>query len=172
MEASQCSCCGVSSSQCTRRVSVLRHVNGLMDSWCEMLGSDAYDALSGVDLSVVKKSALIVVDMQNDFIPIESDHVYTVEECKFHKWDVSKLEELNERILKGSKRSAFASPVFGSYKEKEKDRYDNIMVISKIQRLLSVRAEDLFIFSMDEHPLDSISFALNRGFWAEKLTGE
>lgn len=151
----------------------LRRVDGVLCSWCRALGSDARSVeLKQIDLSEEKKSAVIVVDMQNDFIPIDSKQVYPDEMIARFGWTAEELRVANECIKSGSGRSAFASERFGGYQDKETDFSDNVRVISNIQQLMKIREHDLFVFSMDDHPPDSISFESNRPKWEKILPPE
>ena len=110
--------------------------------------------------------------MQNDFIPMHSSQVYTTEEGENLGWTEDQLIEANARIKSGSRRSAFSSPEFGSYNEKANEHDSNALVIQNIQHLLHTRHNDLYVFSMDDHPDNSISFAKNREMWNNMLSND
>jgi nicotinamidase-related amidase len=148
------------------KIPILKHIRETVEAWHTALESSA---------SPQPKSAVIVVDMQNDFIPMysrEKSQLYTEEDSKRFGWTEPQLLEANARIRSGSKRSAFALPEFGSYEDKKEDYVTNTKVIQSIERLLITRKHDMFVFSMDDHPGDSISFAKNREMWAGMLSDD
>ena len=115
------------------------------------------------DMDSGPKSAVVIVDMQNDFVPVESAEFYTDSTPTGSK----ALDDLN-RIRK-MHRSAWSRGDYSNTEEMKADYVSYGKVIMGVNRLLARRKMDMFVFSKDFHPKDHISFQSNREYWKRNL---
>ena len=134
-----------------------------LDSRVDALGKPA----------VADKAAVIVVDMQNDFIPVDSTKKYTKEEAAENGWDDETLDKMNDAAIGAhSQESAFAPKEFATNADRDAAANDCKKVIRRIQALLVKRRADLCVFSMDDHPAGHISFLDHKDEWTNRLDDE
>jgi len=116
-------------------------------------------AAAGVDDGV--KSAVVVVDMQNDFIATREKIEYI---------SIGGITEEEEGFLKEGTKTKSAEMIHMPTLTNSFNT--NFVVVKNVLKLLQKRSSDIFIFSMDDHEPDHISFKHNKEVWTEKLQGE